>query len=94
MPRACKARTARSGRGSMRYMYTPEYGSGTKMEVLVPDSLVEQIVNGVLAKISTGSSSDGKTFGIASVYDIGTQESGNSALWETPQQSALNISQG
>jgi nitrogen regulatory protein P-II 1 len=52
------------------------------MEVLVPDSLVEQIVNDVLAKVSTGSSSDGKifVFDVAGAYDIGTKETGNSAL--------------
>jgi nitrogen regulatory protein P-II 1 len=68
------------GRGVMRYI--PEYGSRTKMEVLVPDSLVEQIVNDVLAKVSTGSSSEGKifVFDVAGAYDIGTKETGNSAL--------------
>jgi nitrogen regulatory protein P-II 1 len=53
-----------------------------QMEVLVPDSLVEQIVNDVLAKVSTGSSSEGKifVFDVAGAYDIGTKETGNSAL--------------
>lgn len=68
------------GRGVMRYI--PEYGSRTKIEVLVSDSLVEQIVKYVLAKISTGSPSDGKifVFDVAGAYDIGTKETGNSAL--------------
>ena len=40
------------GRGVMKYV--PEYGSNTKLEVLVPDFLADPIVNDVLAEIGTG----------------------------------------
>jgi nitrogen regulatory protein P-II 1 len=68
------------GRGVMRY--TPEYGSRTKIEVLVPDSLSESIIDEILKTISTGSASDGKIFvyDVANAYDIGTKEIGDSAL--------------
>jgi nitrogen regulatory protein P-II 1 len=68
------------GRGVMRYI--PEYGSRTKIEVLVPDSLSESIIDEILKTISTGSASDGKIFvyDVANAYDIGTKEIGDSAL--------------
>jgi nitrogen regulatory protein P-II 1 len=68
------------GRGVMRYI--PEYGSRTKIEVLVSDSLSEPIIDEVLKTISTGSPSDGKIFvyDVADAYDIGTKETGDSAL--------------
>jgi len=68
------------GRGVMRYI--PEYGSRTKIEVLVSDSLSELIIDEVLKTISTGSPSDGKIFvyDVADAYDIGTKETGDSAL--------------
>lgn len=68
------------GRGVMKYV--PEYGSNTKLEVLVPDSLADPIVNDVLAEIGTGTSSIGKifVFDVVGAYDIGTKETGDSAL--------------
>jgi nitrogen regulatory protein P-II 1 len=68
------------GRGVMRYV--PEFGSRTKIEVLVKDSLAKEIIDDLLKKISTGSTSDGKIFvyDVAEAYDIGSKESGESAL--------------
>lgn len=68
------------GRGVMKYV--PEYGSNTKLEVLVPDSLADPIVNDVLAEIGTGTSSIGKifVFDVVGAYDIGTKETGDSPL--------------
>jgi len=68
------------GREVMKY--TPEYGSNTKIEALVPDSLAESIVNDVLADIGTGTSSIGKifVFDVSGAYDIGTKQTGDSAL--------------
>lgn len=67
------------GRGVMKYV--PEYGSNTKLEVLVPDSLADTIVNDMLAEIGI-SSSIGKifVFDVVGAYDIGTKETGDSAL--------------
>ena len=68
------------GRGVMKY--TPEFGSNTKIEVLVPDPLAESVVNDVLTEIGTGTSSIGKifVFDVVSAYDIGTKQTGDSAL--------------
>jgi nitrogen regulatory protein P-II 1 len=68
------------GRGVMRYV--PEFGSRTKIEVLVKDSLAKEIIDDLLKKISTGSTSDGKIFvyDVGEAYDIGSKESGDSAL--------------
>lgn len=68
------------GRGVMKYV--PEYGSNTKIEVLVPDLLAESIVNDILAEIGSGTSSIGKifVFDVGGAYDIGTKQTGDSAL--------------
>ena len=68
------------GRGVMRYI--PEFGSRTKIEVLVKDSLCKGIIDDFLKKISTGSTSDGKIFvyDVVEAYDIGSKETGDSAL--------------
>jgi nitrogen regulatory protein P-II 1 len=68
------------GRGVMRYI--PEFGSRTKIEVLVPDSIVKAIIDDVLKLISTGSASDGKIFvyDVAEAYDIGSKQTGDNAL--------------
>ena len=68
------------GRGVTKYI--PEYGSNTKIEVLVPDPLAESVVNDVLTEIGTGTSSIGKifVFDVVGAYDIGTKQTGDSAL--------------
>lgn len=61
--------------------YIPEYGSRTKVEVIVPDSLAKPIIEDVLNTVSTGSSSDGKIFvkDISEVFDIGAKQIGEIA---------------
>jgi len=68
------------GRGVMKYI--PEYGSNTKIEVLVPDPLAESVIKDVLTEIGTGTSSIGKVFvfDVVGAYDIGTKQTGDSAL--------------
>jgi nitrogen regulatory protein P-II 1 len=68
------------GRGVMRYI--PEFGSRTKIEVLVPDSMAKPIIDDVLKLISTGSASDGKIFvyDVAEAYDIGSKQVGDNAI--------------
>jgi nitrogen regulatory protein P-II 1 len=62
--------------------YVPEFGTRTKLEVLVPDSLTKQIVDDLIVSLSTGSLSDGKIFvkDVAEAYDIGSKQSGDLAL--------------
>jgi nitrogen regulatory protein P-II 1 len=68
------------GRGVMRYV--PEFGSRIKVEVLVSDEKAKPLIDDVLVKIGTGSVSDGKIFvyDVSEAYDMGSKESGNSAL--------------
>ncbi len=68
------------GRGIMRYV--PEFASRIKIEVLVSDSLAKSIIDDILNVIGTGSDYDGKIFvyDVAEAYDIGTKETGDSAL--------------
>lgn len=68
------------GRGVMRYV--PEFGSRIKIEVLISDEKAKPLIDDVLARIGTGSLSDGKIFvyEVSEAYDIGTKESGSSAL--------------
>jgi nitrogen regulatory protein P-II 1 len=56
--------------------YVPEFGSRTKIEVLVPDSTYKQLVDDILNAISTGSAADGKIFikDISEAYDIGSEQ--------------------
>jgi nitrogen regulatory protein P-II 1 len=62
--------------------YIPEFGTRTKVEVLVSDSQYKQIVDEILKTVSTGSAADGKIFikNISEAYDIGSKQSGDSAL--------------
>ena len=62
--------------------YIPEFGTRTKVEVLVSDSQYKQIVDQILKTVSTGSAADGKIFikDISEAYDIGSKQSGDSAL--------------
>ena len=68
------------GRGIRRYV--PEFGSWTKVEILVADSQAKKIIDDILEVISTGSASDGKIFvyEVAEAYDIGTKETGDNAI--------------
>jgi nitrogen regulatory protein P-II 1 len=68
------------GRGVMRYV--PEFGSRTKIEVLVSDDKLQPIVQDILDGLSTGSASDGKIFvyDVLDAFDIGTRETQDKAL--------------
>jgi nitrogen regulatory protein P-II 1 len=68
------------GTGVMEY--TPDFGDWIKVEVLVADSKVKQIVDDLLQTMSRGSSSDGKIFiyDVAEAIDIGTKKAGDTAL--------------
>ena len=62
--------------------YVPEFGTRTKIEVLVPDSVAQKIVQDILTSLSTGSAADGKIFvkDVAEAYDIGSKQTGEIAL--------------
>jgi nitrogen regulatory protein P-II 1 len=62
--------------------YAPEFGSRTKIDVLVADPLAKQLVQDLVKNLSTGSASDGKIFvkDISEAYDIGSREFGDDAL--------------
>lgn len=68
------------GRGVMRYV--PEFGSRMKVEVLVSNEKLKPLMDDILAKIGTGSLSDGKIFvyDVSEAYDIGSKASGDNAL--------------
>jgi len=68
------------GRGVTRYV--PEFGSRMKVEVLVSNEKLKPLMDDILAKIGTGSLSDGKIFvyDVSEAYDIGSKESGDNAL--------------
>ncbi len=63
-------------------VYVPEFGSRTVVIVMVPDTSVNPIVQELIASLSTGSAGDGKIFvkEITEAYDIGSKQSGDSAL--------------
>ncbi len=77
------------GRGRSKYApehvgtgvmeYTPDFGPWMKIEVLVADSKVKQIVDDLLQAISRGPTSDGKIFiyDVAEAIDIGTKRTGD-----------------
>jgi nitrogen regulatory protein P-II 1 len=62
-----------SGRGTS--LYTPEFNSNLTIFTVVEDSLVEQVVNKILASTSTGLAGEGKIFisEIDQTIDIGTK---------------------
>ena len=62
--------------------YVPEFGTRTKIEVLVSDSTYKQLVDEILNTVSTGSVADGKIFvkHISEAYDIGSKQTGDPAL--------------
>ena len=68
------------GRGIRRY--APEFGSWTKIEVLLPDSQAKKVIDDILNVIGTGSSCAGKilVYDIAEAYDILTKEAGDKAI--------------
>jgi|FaiFalDrversion2_1042247.scaffolds.fasta_scaffold05695_2 nitrogen regulatory protein P-II 1 len=61
----------------------PEFTSRTKVHVIIPDEMEEQLINKLVNALSTGSAGDGKIFvkGITKVVDIGSKKVGEEALW-------------
>jgi nitrogen regulatory protein P-II 1 len=62
-----------SGRGTS--VYTPEFNPNLTIFTVVDESLVEQVVNKILASTSTGLAGEGKIFisDIDEIIDIGTK---------------------
>ena len=62
-----------SGRGT--FIYTPEFNANLTVVTVVDDSLVEQVVNKILASTSTGLAGEGKIFisDVDEIIDIGTK---------------------
>ena len=69
-----------AGRGIMRIV--PEFSSRTKIEVIVPDSLVKSIVHEILKVLRKASSPSGKIFvsDITEAYDIETNGTDDAVL--------------
>ena len=63
-------------------MHTPKYGSRTKIEVIVDDTLSNDIINELLKQLTRGSVSDGKIFvyDVSQVYDIGSSQKNELAI--------------
>ena len=63
-------------------MLTPEYAKRTKVEAIVPDSMVKEIVDEILNNISPGKEAHGMIFvkDVSEAYEIGTKTSGEAAL--------------
>ena len=68
------------GRGVM--MYSPKFGTRTKIVVLVDDNIAKDIINKLLTELTTGSVSDGKIFvyDVLEAYDIGTRKKNGLAI--------------
>ena len=63
-------------------MHTPKYGSRTKIEVIVDDTLSNDIINELLKQLTRGSVSDGKIFvyDVSQAYDIGSSKKNELAI--------------
>lgn len=63
-------------------VYTPKFGARTKIEVLVDDNILEDIVDKLISELTTGSVSDGKIFvyDVYEAYDIGTRKKNGLAI--------------
>lgn len=68
------------GRGVMRGV--PEFGSRTKVEVIVSNEKVKRMIDDIIARFGTSSVPEGKIFvyDVSEAYDIGSKESGDEAL--------------
>jgi nitrogen regulatory protein P-II 1 len=63
-------------------MVTPEFVKGTKVEVIVPDSSADQIVEDILDNLSPDTAAHGMIFvkDVTGAYEIGTKLKGESVL--------------
>jgi nitrogen regulatory protein P-II 1 len=61
---------------------TPEFEKRTKVETIVPDSLVKEIVEELQGKIGSESEARGMIFvkEVSNAYEIGTKQSGEAVL--------------
>jgi nitrogen regulatory protein P-II 1 len=78
-----RGRTSRISRTWQRTIRrVPEFPSGTKIEVIVADSLVKAVMNDILNILREGSFASGKIFvsDIMEAHDIETKETGEAAL--------------
>jgi nitrogen regulatory protein P-II 1 len=68
------------GRGIRRYV--PEFGSWTKIEVIVANSQANKVVGDILHVVGTHSASDGKIFvyNVEEAYDLRTKKTADRAL--------------
>ena len=68
------------GRGVIKH--TPKYGSRTKIEVIVDDTLSNDIINELLKQLTRGAVSDGKIFvyDVYQAYDIGSSKKNEFAI--------------
>jgi nitrogen regulatory protein P-II 1 len=68
------------GRGIRRYV--PEFGSWTKIEVLVVNSKAKKVVGDILNVVGTHSASEGKIFvyNVEEAYDIRTKKTADRPL--------------
>ena len=63
-------------------MVTPEFVKGTKVEVIVPDSSADQIVEDILNNLNSDTGAHGMIFvkDVYGAYEIGTKLKGESVL--------------
>jgi nitrogen regulatory protein P-II 1 len=63
-------------------MVTPEFVKGTKIEVIVPDSSANQLVEYILDNLSPDTEAHGMIFvkDVSGAYEIGTKLKGESVL--------------
>ena len=75
-----KGREMLSDRGTKTYR--PEYVERTKLEVLVKEAEVLEVVQAILTNAKTGAVGDGKIFicPVEEVYDIASGQSGEKAI--------------
>src|SRR5487761_465703 len=75
-----KGREMLSDRGTKTYR--PEYVERTKLEILVKEAEVQEVVQTILTNAKTGAFGDGKilVFPVEDVYDIASGQSGEKAI--------------
>ena len=63
-------------------MITPDYVKRTKVEAVVPDSKVKEIIDEILNSVSPGKEAHGMIFlrDVADAYEMGTKSSGEAVL--------------
>jgi nitrogen regulatory protein P-II 1 len=69
-----------AGRGTATY--TPEFNVNSTIVVVVPDSMVDKVIDKIVESTSSGLKGEGKIFvsNIDDVVDVGTRKRGESAL--------------